>query len=182
MRDIKDLISENENVQETVRRHWVNIAPLMTAWVTLGLFGLLGIFMIARYPDNFGGQGSAGFGLLAAVALISFALLLGYVTWWVYRQNRLIITDKNLYQITQSSLFSKRVAQFDLGRLQDVSASQEGFFPTSLDYGDVTVETAGEEENFVFKQAPHPRELAARIMECHKQYVGGDLKTEQEGL
>ncbi len=169
MSDIADYIAKNETVLMVVRRHWINVAPLMAAWVILGLATLYGFYLMGRYRDSIGSNGSVMMVGLGLVAMLALALLLAYASWYVYRENRIIITDQNLYQVTQNSLFSRRVGQFSLERLQDVSASQSGFLATLLDYGDVTVETAGEEENFVFRQSPNPRSIAAEIMRLHKE-------------
>jgi uncharacterized membrane protein YdbT with pleckstrin-like domain len=168
--DVDDIIGKDEDVLEVIQRHWINVAPTIVGFLVISGAALVGFYFLGRYGSGPGSFGTASLGL---VALLILGLLLGYASWVVYCQNRLIITNKNLYQITQNSLFSRKVSQFSLERLQDVSASEEGVLASLLGYGDVTVETASAEENFVFQQAPHPRKLAARIMECHKLSLGG---------
>jgi uncharacterized membrane protein YdbT with pleckstrin-like domain len=143
---------------------------MMGAWLVLAFCDLLGFYMLGRYGADLGAAQTMMVGV-GLIALLLLALLLTYASWYVYRENRIIVTNENLYQITQNSLFSRRVAQFALNRLQDVSANQSGFFASLLDYGDVTAETAGEEENFVFRQAPNPRDLAQKIVNYHEQAV-----------
>lgn len=173
-----EIISKDEQVQAVIRRHWMNILPIGSAFSIIGLVSIASFYLLGFYADSISRVGSLPLAVLGLVAVIALDGLLGYSSWWVYRQNRLIITDKNLYQVTQNSLFSRQVAQFGLERLQDVSASQNGFLATTFNYGDVTAETAGEEDAFVFHTAPRPQHLAAYIMSCHKGSVAGAPPTE----
>lgn len=170
--DIKDFIKSDETVIEVVQRHWMSILPLMLAWLIAGFGVLTGFYYLGRYGG--GGNLPIASGLLGLGAILVLLLVFAYVTLWIYQQNRIILTTKNLIQVTQNSLFSRSVSAFSLERLQDVSASCNGFLPSVFDYGEVVVETAGEEENFVFHWAPHPRELASRIMDSHKRAVAAD--------
>jgi uncharacterized membrane protein YdbT with pleckstrin-like domain len=165
------IIGQDERIQEVVRRHWINIAPIAAVFGLVSLAAVFGFYLLGRYGESFGGSGSMPLAALGLLAVLALGFLLAYTSWWVYRQNRLIVTDKNLYQVTQNSLFSRQVAQFSLERLQDVSASQNGFFASMFDYGDVTIETAGEEDNFIFHSAPQPQKLAGWIMSCHKRAI-----------
>jgi uncharacterized membrane protein YdbT with pleckstrin-like domain len=169
-----DIVGKDEQVTDVVQRHWVNIIPLLAGSILIGLAALYGFYALGRYGDQVSAFGPTGMAVLALVALVVLAALLGYISLWVYRQNKIIITDKNLYLVTQNSLFSRKVDQFTLDKLQEVTATQHGFFANILDYGDVKAETAGDEMNLNLRYAPRPNELAARIMECHQQYISPD--------
>ncbi|HUC87299.1 MAG TPA: PH domain-containing protein [Candidatus Saccharimonadales bacterium] len=167
--DADDIIGKDEKVLELVQRHWISVVPSIVGFLLISLAALVGFYLVGRYGDTVGQYGPVDAAILALIALLVFGLLLGYTSWVVYRQNRIIITDQNLYEVTQNSLFSRKISQFSLERMQDVSASQNGVFANLFGYGDVTVETASAEENFVFHEAPHPRDLATVIMEHHHQ-------------
>jgi uncharacterized membrane protein YdbT with pleckstrin-like domain len=169
--DGADIIGSDETIVEVVRRHWINVVPVMAAFLLISLMAIVGFYFLGRDSYKFN-QPSA-----LPVATVA---LLAYMSYMVYCQNRLIMTTKNLYQVTQNGLFSRKVSQFSLERLQDVSAAQNGMLASMLDFGDVTIETAGEEENFVFRQAAKPRALAGRIMNCHKRATG-ELASAQAG-
>jgi hypothetical protein len=171
MSEPKDIISKDEEVVDVVRRHWVSIAPITFALVALGVLDLLGFYFLGRYRQDLEQFGSPALILVGLVALLIFTGLLLYVTWWVFRQNCIIITDKNVYLVSQHSLFSNEVDQFGLERLQEVAAMQPGFFAYMLNYGNVTAETAGEEKNLEFRHARKPHETANRIMERHKHLM-----------
>jgi uncharacterized membrane protein YdbT with pleckstrin-like domain len=171
MSENHDIVGKDEKVVEEVRRHWVSIVTMMFGLVVLGGLDFFGFYLLGKYGQDAERFGSPMLLLVGLLALLVFVLLLMYVTWWVYRQNRIVITDKNVYLISQTSLFSNSVDQFGLDRLQEVAAEQSGFFANVLNYGHVTAETAGEEKNLEFRHARQPHDAANRIMERHKQLM-----------
>ena len=73
--------------------------------------------------------------------------VLFFIKWTDYYLDVFILTDRRVIYITQKGLFSRRIATSRLDRVQDVSAEVTGMMPTFLNYGDVHVQTAGEEKN-----------------------------------
>lgn len=76
-----------------------------------------------------------------------------------------IITSDRIIDIDQRGLFGRSVSELDMTRVQDVHSEVKGIIQTLLDYGNVTVQTAAEEENFRFDQVPHPHRARQRIIE-----------------
>lgn len=173
MAEIKDLIAEDEKIVEVIYRHWVSVLPAMSAWIFIAVISLVGFYFLGFYSDQIKSTGAA---FIVLSALILLSLIFIYVSYWIYRQNRLIITEESAYLVTQNTLFSREIDQFGMHRLQEATAKQQGFFATVMDYGDVIAETAGDEKNMTFKYARKPKDLAERIMDYHKQYgvVGKD--------
>ncbi|OGF33927.1 hypothetical protein A2223_02390 [Candidatus Falkowbacteria bacterium RIFOXYA2_FULL_35_8] len=62
------------------------------------------------------------------------------------------------------------MSEKDLGRMQDITSDVKGFLPTILNYGDVHIQTAGEEQRFVFKQIPNAEEVTRTISNIVSQY------------
>lgn len=158
----------NETILAQTRKHWINVAPIMVSTVVLALVWLGLVYSTGRYattirryvPVADTGMVVFALGLLiAAIAVFSF---------WIYRQNRLVLTNHHLVEYTRRGLFNSTVSQFSLIKLQDVTARQNGLLANMLGYGDIVIETAGEQENFMFNQVPHPKVLADQIMKAHE--------------
>src|SRR4051812_31583961 len=105
MADVEEIISPDEKVLEVIFRHWINVVPIALLLGVLGLISIYGMYMLGRYGDQLPSPGTEYMAGLGLIALLAFACVLSYVALWVYRQNRLILTNKNLYQVTQNSLF-----------------------------------------------------------------------------
>jgi uncharacterized membrane protein YdbT with pleckstrin-like domain len=80
-----------------------------------------------------------------------------------------IVTSDRVINMEQKGLFSRTVSEHKLHRIQDVTSELQGFFPTILDYGNVYVQTAGEELRFIFKQIPKPYAVARKITKIVEQ-------------
>ena len=162
-------LDERETVIKIIYRHWIELVPVIissgvTLLVAIGL-----IYVSSRYSDQLILLPAGVITLAAMVlALLSIAILL--VGYYIYRQNKLILTDMHLIQVVQRGLFSRSVAQLSMLRVQDVSAVRKGLFATLLDYGTIEVETAGEVDNFVFNVAPHPQQLADECLAVQEKY------------
>lgn len=111
-------------------------------------------------------------GPVSVLALSIYALAI-----WLFFFNSLIdyyldfwiVTNERIINIEQRGLFSRSVAELKLYRVQDVKAEVRGVMHTVFDYGDITVQTAGEEAHFVFKQVPKPYKVARQILELVEQ-------------
>ncbi|MDX9893764.1 MAG: PH domain-containing protein [Patescibacteria group bacterium] len=74
-----------------------------------------------------------------------------------------IVTSHRIINIEQKGLFFRTVSEQNLYRVQDVTSELKGFFSTMFDYGTVYIQTAGEEVRFIFRQVPHPYQVAEKI-------------------
>jgi uncharacterized membrane protein YdbT with pleckstrin-like domain len=109
--------------------------------------------------------------LFASVAVI-FAIALVILTSLVYRQNRLIVTDRNITQILQYGLFNRKVSQLNLVNVEDVTSLQKGIFSTMFGFGELKIETAGEQSNFHFTYCPNPGYYAKVILNAREHILG----------
>lgn len=117
---------------------------------------------------------------LAAFSVIVLALIaiIGLlVATYVYGGNRLIITNKNVTQILQRSLFVRKVSELSMSNVEDVSASQEGILQSLFGYGTLRIQTAGEMENFIFIYCPRPNFFGRIVSEARQEYADSLTET-----
>lgn len=112
-----------------------------------------------------------GFRFIAVLVwyLISFGLAFQSFLYWYF--NVYIVTNERAIDIDFLSLMYKRVSDAPIAKIQDVSYSMGGLVRAIFDYGDVTIQTAGELPNFDFEAVPHPDKVAKVI---------GDLMQKEE--
>jgi hypothetical protein len=63
-----------------------------------------------------------------------------------------------LIDIDYSDIVIHNIAVTSLTHAQDVNYTQSGFIPTFFNYGDLFIQTAGDERNFEAVSIPKPRE------------------------
>jgi uncharacterized membrane protein YdbT with pleckstrin-like domain len=103
--------------------------------------------------------------LTAVLGIVGLLLLLAT---YVYRQNKLIISDQNVTQVSQRGIFSRQVSELSLLNVEDVTSDQNGFLPTIFNYGVLRIETAGEQNNFHFTYCPRPNYYGKMILEARQ--------------
>ena len=98
----------------------------------------------------------------AAWLLITWMTL--FNIWNNYYLDVWTITNKRLIAIDQKGYFTRTTASFRLDRLQDTSIAVRGIIATLLDFGELEMQTAGEERNFKAYGLPHPGDLKSLIL------------------
>lgn len=166
-------LNPGEKVILEAHRHWANIAPFFAS-TTLVI--VIGFMMIGYVGGNPAGAERLFPGLTLSivtplVALLDvFALVILFFAYTVYRQNKIVLTNMHFVQITQTGLFGRSLSKLSLDELQDVRGTRRGILGTIFNYGEILIETAGNEENFFFRPAPDPLNIAETINDTHELY------------
>ncbi len=162
---------QDEITQRVIYKHIMAIAPILIAMVLVLIAAFVGIIFYNQNSQQLTGSipqwvvSIIGFGLLAFI----FFLLLG--TFWIWRRNKIIITNQHIVDIDQIGLFNQTVSTLRLEEIQDISASIKGPVQTFFQYGTVVIQTAGERANFVFDYVPNPYEIEHYILEIRKTHT-----------
>jgi len=98
--------------------------------------------------------------------LVSFAYAIeGFFSWYF---NVFMITTMRVVDVDFYNLIDKRVSDAEIEKIQDVSYSTSGPLGTTLNYGDVLVQTAAEITELVFERVPHPDRVADVLGDLRK--------------
>lgn len=154
-----------ENVLRIVHRHWFDIIThLLMVFIVIVLlfssFSLIPLF----FPDTFG-QYSGILSLFFQSSLLLLVWLYGFMVWIDYFFDVWIITNERIINIEQKGLFVRTVSELKFSRIQDVTSEVSGMIPTILNFGDVKIQTASEEDMFLFRHVPDPYHIKDVIME-----------------
>ena len=93
--------------------------------------------------------------------LLIFSYIFISFLHWFY--NVFIVTTERVVDIDYSDIVVHNIAVTSLNHVQDVNYTQSGFIPTFFNYGDLFVQTAGDERNFEAYSIPKPREATQII-------------------
>ena len=107
------------------------------------------------------------FGLLALPAGLILARL--YVK--VYHDNLLVVTSINIQQVTRKAVFSGKRSVLGLANVEDVTVIRKCIFCYLFDYGTLNIETAGEQDNFLFPYCPQPEKYVKLLMQAREIYL-----------
>lgn len=80
-----------------------------------------------------------------------------------------IITNERLISVDQRSLFSQRVAEQELGTVQDITSEVHGLLATVLSFGDVQVRTASERPPITLDIVANPHGVRRELFKLIEQ-------------
>lgn len=165
-------LDEDECIISIIHKHPIGLFMLYFG----AIFGLGVGFGLMYYLTGqlFDGAQQSNATTFLNIAFVIVAMLVGIgivIATYVYRQSRLLITNKNVTQIIQRSLFSRKVSELSMSNVEDVTAEKDGIIAAIFDYGRLNIQTAGEIENFVFTYCPKPNNYGRVILDAHQEYV-----------
>lgn len=82
-----------------------------------------------------------------------------------YYLDNWVITNDRMISIDQQGLFARTISELDLYRIQDVRSEVNGLFATMFNYGNLYVQTAGEQDFFILKGIPNPHEIRKKLLD-----------------
>lgn len=156
----------NEKILLTVRRHPITFVPyvlffLLLIIVPFGLYWLLNNSSLGSYLQNQTGYAVA----ILATSVYYLSCFLFFYTYFVtFHLDLWIVTSDRLLDMEQKSLFNRVISELDLYQIQDATSEVKGLFPSIFNYGDLTLQTAGAVDRFMFRSVANPSKLREIIL------------------
>ncbi len=152
---------EGEEVVLFLHRHWWVIANRILMIVMAAFVPFVVIVAFGQLLLKYNAMALFAF-LWAAYYLMLWFLL--FYTLTIYNLNSWIVTNIRIIDTHQLGFFNQEVSELSLVNIQDVSFKVEGMIPTMMNYGDIEVQTAGNDQKFRFASIPNPQTVKDEIM------------------
>jgi len=167
-------LDKNEYIIFEARRNWIvlwgkTIGLLFSILIPIFIFSLLG----ATNFVTFSGNKDALF-MVFVLSWIFLVWNLMFVAWTDHYLDIFVITNKNLIDIEQKGIFNREVSVLSLDKIQDITTKVGGFVPTVIGYGDLFIQTAGSEKEFILKSIDKPNFVRSKI----KEAISGEVSKE----
>lgn len=166
------MLDENSD-ERIVANVWPHpIVFIKVILVCLALFAVPALFAYSvnsAYPRAAENQVLTALAVTASFAYYLYVLLFSLFVWMTNYLSFWTVTTHRIISRRQNGLFSRTVSELELYRVQDVTSEQKGFWATMLNYGDLYIQTAGEEERFVFKNFADPAGVSRMIQKLDEQ-------------
>lgn len=166
-------IDKDEQVLGLYRHHvFAYILPLLIAGFLVTL--LIGLTLLMTRTYGFGSEPIIApeyqqYAYQAVAVMSVLVFLFAYIPVFLRIQEKLVLTEESVFQVLQPSLFSHKISQVGLDHIADVTIHQD-LIGNLLGYGSITIETPGEQNNYVYLYLPHPRRVAREIIEAQEEF------------
>jgi hypothetical protein len=161
-------LEPGEEVVLEARKHWFLFLAELLPFAIIAVIPfaipqlLLAVPTLAPYASFFSYSAPIGRAALGVWLLITWTSAWG--TFTRYFLNAWILTNLRIVDIKQRRFFSREVSSLFLTRVQDVTTDVSGMLPSLLNIGNIQVQTAGEDVEFVMHGIPHPEEMRDLIL------------------
>jgi len=169
-------LSEGEYVLSSIQRH--SIGLLLP--VVLGLFLIiLSIILLINFESIIKPLSFTGFKISSSMAILPVSIFIGlillsmYIAYFVYKNNKLILTNESIIQEIQSGLFSRRERMVSLMDIEDVSYTQDGIIQQIFNYGLIRLSTEGEGTIYRFNYVANPKKTIASLSNAVEAFKNG---------
>ena len=166
-------IMDDEVKVADVRRHPIGLFIIyLQVLVGFGIAFLIILLLLPGFMSTLGADKGTSAALISVLVRSAsvFAFIFLILATKIYTGNQLIITDSNVTQILQKGLFNRIVSELSMHNVEDVTALQKGILQTIFNFGTLTIETAGEQNNFIFVYCPNPNAYAKAVLDSRQMY------------
>ena len=162
-------LDSDEHVIMEVRKHWIvffvhALGLLLAAFLLFVLFVLIEFFMPQLLSSiSIPGNSSALFLFIYTLWLLVLWVSF-FVDWTKYYLDVWYVTEKRIIAIDQRHIFNRGVSNLRFDKIQDVTIDVKGFFATLLNFGNVRVQTASEDNYDFFMNTVRNPERVRRVI------------------
>ena len=169
-------LSEGEYVVREVRRHPIGLVIPLAVGTFLLAFSLFILTNHQSLVKSFSITGQLANLSTVMWPLLLFMLLvtLGmYIVYYVYVNNRFILTNESVIQENRLSLFSQHEQTVSLANIEDTSFRQHGILQQIFDYGSIRLSTEGDETTYRFSYVANPKDHVAVLNNAVEAFKNG---------
>ncbi len=171
-------LEDDEFVEFAFSRAKIYIFMVLMA-IMCGAAVVLVILLFAILQQNMLDDMGRNFLYIILSAIVIAALIASATAIFVYRGNRLFITNKRVIQMVMLSPVATSLNIIDLSSVEDASYRQNGLLQKLLHYGTFRLATVGEETTYTFRYSDisptELKEVSKLISEAKKKKKGDEI-------
>lgn len=173
------LFDNDEEVIIEVRKHWFvmlghGVGLVFLAFIPIVFYGALETFI--DFEKYIAANIPALFGLIYSLWVLMLWVYF-FIDWTDYYLDVLYVTNKRIVDVEQRGFFSREVIHLPYSSVQDVTCDTRGVIATFFNYGDLHIQTAGENRVIMLRHASQAEHARKVINDQHARVVGGYLQT-----
>lgn len=161
-------LEQGEQVVRETRKHWLLFVLELLPFAILAVIPFALPNLITYAPPLAPFAERIDYGDPVQRAVLGIWLLLVWTGAWGaftrYFLNAWVLTTNRIVNIKQRAFWSRSVSSLMLPRVQDVTTDVHGVLSSLLNIGDIKVQSAGEDVEFVMAGIPRPEEMRDLIL------------------
>lgn len=177
------ILEEGEVLINEIRKHWI----VYVQDFFLHAFGCIVFLIVAHYLVSNASAASflSDLSEYGAMVLVMFVLIFWtsfFYSWTKDYFDVWYVTNEHIIAVNQKELFTRDEAFMELTRIQDVFFEKNGFLSNIFGYGELKVQSAGTEQQFVIRYVGDVEAKAHMIMELRDKVQGKSISSVNASL
>ena len=161
-------IEDGDEILHVYHRNWFYLfQQFFMMFLMLIVFVGAFLYLPLIFPDAFD-EYHTPILFFENIMMLAFWIF-SFMIWIDYYFDVWIITSQRIVNVEQKGLFTRKVSELRYEKIQDVTTEVSGFIPTIINYGDVQIQTAGEDEEFMFRTVSDPYKIKSIIVELQRK-------------
>lgn len=164
-------LEKDEYVVFEVRKHWFTLVVPGIFIIAGALIPIFAYSFLSLLPFKL--ESDYNLTILFIFLYINWLIVLwvtAFMIWTDYFLDVWIITNKNLIDVEQIGVFHREISTTRLSRIQDVNSEVKGLFPTFLNFGNLSIQTAGSNTEFKIVGIDNPIQVRENLEKAISQY------------
>jgi len=166
-------LHDDEKIIREERRFWLPIAMEGVGLFAAGLAPFALLIFYSYLPDGAASFVGAYLPLLlfAATGWLLIVWVIFFIAFTNYYLDALLVTNKRIVDIEQIGLFSRDLAELRIENIQDIKVEVVGLLASLLNFGNLHIQTAAINKEFVIKNIPDPHGVKDTIAKQHDELI-----------
>ena len=161
-------LEPGEHVVLRARKHWFLFLAELLPYAILAIIPFALPKLLAFAPPLAPYAAAFDYHTVVGRAILGVWLLVMWTSAWGaftrYFLNAWVLTNKRIVDIKQQRYFAREVSSLFLSRVQDVTTNVTGVLSSLLGIGDIKVQSAGAEVEFIMHGIPRPEQMRDIIL------------------
>ncbi len=165
---------DDEILMLEIRKHPFGLfLRIVTGFLIMLFFLIMAVLLSSNFQGStVGNDGSFNWAIFGVAVLLSALTGIGILlVVIVYINDVIFVTSEKIAQVLYKNIITRKVSQLNIGDVQDVTVNQNGIFARIFNYGTLVIETAGEQNNYIFTYVPYPTRASQIVIESHEKNV-----------
>lgn len=152
---------KDEEIILIQRRHWLPFLNTIIGLLFLGILPFIVFNFNVLLPENIQTAflNYSKYYFFFSFSFIFILWLIFVIAWTNYYLDFVIITNKRIIDIEQFSLFHRDEAELRFEDVEDIKVEIIGFIQSVLKFGNINIQSAGENREIILKNIPNPYEI-----------------------
>ncbi len=160
MQEIIKNLKSDEKVVAIIRKFFLSLFKDVFFSFFLFVLSFTSLYFILQIKNS---EVLKNFSFVLFGICVLLALFFAIKTFFILRFDSLVVTNYRVFDVSQSSIFNKKITEINLKDIKSISFTKNGIIRTIFNFGDLKIETENSITNLEIKDIKDPFDIQQLI-------------------